>query len=115
MATEHSEAFWLHAEQTISTEELAAVSGFSVAEIAELGNTIFVTMYVYGTDNQPTWFVGTGALQFTDSQGVNTYGGDWYRVTGPYYGATFNPAAVNAVPVGIYTYRELTVTTGQIS
>ena len=36
MATEHGEAFWLHAEQTISTEELAAVSGFSVAEIAEL-------------------------------------------------------------------------------
>ncbi len=36
MATEHTEAVWLHAGQTISIEELATMSGFSVAEIAEL-------------------------------------------------------------------------------
>jgi len=83
--------------------------------IANQGDTIFVAMYVYGSDNQPMWFVGTASLQSTDSQGVNTYVGDWYRVTGPYYGAaTFDPSAVGAVKVGTYTYRELTVTTGQI-
>jgi hypothetical protein len=60
--------------------------------------------------------VGTLYLQSTDTQGVNTYGGTWYRVNGPYYGgATFSPSAVNAFQVGTATYRELSVTTGQIN
>jgi chaperone modulatory protein CbpM len=55
MATEHGDAFWLHAEQTISIEELATASGFSVAEIAELveygalrpaGEMVFSAHYV---------------------------------------------------------------------
>jgi hypothetical protein len=84
--------------------------------IANQGDTIFVTMYVYDSARLPTWFVGTGALVSTDSQGVNLYGGDWYSVRGPYYGAgSFDPNTVAAVKVGAFTYRELTVTTGQVS
>jgi hypothetical protein len=84
--------------------------------LANQGDTIFVTLYVYGADSNPTWFVGTASLTSTDAQGVNRYDGDFYRVTGPFYGgAVFDPNAVNATKVGTYTYRELTATTGQIS
>jgi len=77
--------------------------------LANQGDTIFVTLYVYGADNNPTWFVGTASLTSTDAQGVNRYDGDFYRVTGPFYGgAIFDPSAVNATKVGTYTYRELT-------
>jgi hypothetical protein len=94
---------------------IPAESGWGMT-VANQADTIFVTMYVYDSARQPTWFVGTGLLQSTDSQGVNTYGGDWYSVTGPYYGAaTFDPSTVNATKVGTYTYREVSVTTGQIT
>ena len=41
-------------------------SGWGMS-IANQGDTIFVTMYVYDSARQPTWFVGTGLLQSTDS------------------------------------------------
>jgi hypothetical protein len=91
-----------------------AESGWGMT-IANQGDTIFVTLYAYGADNNPTWFVGTASLASTD-QGVNTYTGDWYRVTGPAYSApTFDPATVNATKVGTYTFREFTATAGQIA
>src|SRR5205814_5636481 len=94
---------------------IPAESGWGIT-IANQGDTIFVTAYVYDSARLPTWFVGTGALQSTDSQGVNAYGGDWFSVHGPYYGSgAFDPNTVAAVKVGTFTYRELTVTTGQLS
>jgi hypothetical protein len=102
-ATDKTDLWWNPAE-----------SGWGMT-IAHQGSTIFITMYVYGTDNQPTWYVGTLLFQSTDSQGVNSWAGTWYRVTGPYYGVTFNPAAVNATQVGNVSYRELTVSTGQVT
>src|SRR5438552_253276 len=103
-ATDKTDLWWNPAE-----------SGWGMT-IAHQGPTIFVTMYVYGTDNQPTWFVGTLLFQSTDSQGVNSWAGTWYRVTGPYYGAaTFDPASVHATLVGNVSYRELSVNTGQIT
>ncbi len=93
---------------------IPAESGWGMT-IANQGNTIFVTAYVYDSAQLPTWFVGTGALVSTDSQGVNLYGGDWYAVRGPYYGSgAFDPNTVAATKVGTFTYRELSVTTGQI-
>src|SRR6266702_3525061 len=68
--------------------------------IAHQGTTMFITMYVYGTSSQPTWYVGTLNFQFTDSSGANVYTGTWYSTTGPYYGGVFKPAAVPALPRG---------------
>src|SRR5438445_2152594 len=83
--------------------------------IADQGGTMFITMFVFGTDGQPTWYVGTVLFQFTDSLGVNVYTGSWYRVTGPYYGVSFNPSLVNASQVGTVTYRATNVNEGQIT
>ena len=94
---------------------IPAESGWGMT-VANQADTIFVTMYVYDSARKPTWFVGTGALQSTDAQGVNTYGGDWFSVAGPYYGAaTFDSSTVSATKVGTYTYRELSFTSGQIT
>ena len=82
--------------------------------IANQGDTIFATVYVYAPDHSPTWFTGTSSSVTTDSQGVNTYSGDWYRVVGPSYNETWNPALVGPTKVGTFTYKELTVTTGQL-
>jgi len=104
LATDKTDLYYIPAE-----------SGWGMT-IANQGDTIFVTAYVYDSARLPTWFVGTGGLVSTDSQGVNLYGGDWYSVRGPYYGSgTFDPSTVNATKVGTFTYRELTVTAGQIS
>ena len=84
--------------------------------LANQGDTIFVTIYVYGPDNLPTWLVGTANLVSTDSSGVSTYGGDLFRTQGPYYAfPTFNPANVVATKVGTYTYRATSVNGGQIT
>lgn len=84
--------------------------------IANQGDTIFVTIYVYGQDNLPTWLVGTATRISTDSSGVNTYSGDLFRTQGPYYGlGAFSPGSVVATKAGTYTYRETSVNGGQIT
>jgi hypothetical protein len=83
--------------------------------IAHQGTTLFITMYVYGTNSQPTWYVGTLNFQSTDASGTNIYTGTWYSTTGPYHGGAFNPASVVATPVGSVTYRAISVTSGQVT
>lgn len=73
--------------------------------------TIFAVLFVYGTNNQPTWYVassltwpGTGALAFS---------GPLYQTNGPWFGAgTFNPAAVGVRQVGTATFTVNDLTTG---
>ena len=92
LATDKTDLYYIPAE-----------SGWGMT-IANQGDTIFVTAYVYDSARLATWFVGTGGLVSTDSQGVNLYGGDWYSVRGPYYGSgTFDPSTVNATKVGTFT------------
>src|SRR5438477_8082672 len=86
---------------------IPAESGWGMT-IANQGDTIFVTMYVYDSARLPSGFVASDTLSPTDAEGGNTYGGDWFSVNGPYYGAaTFDPSTVNATKVGTYTYWEV--------
>lgn len=104
-ATDRSDLWWNQAE-----------SGWGMT-IANQGDILFITLYAYGSDGQPTWFVGPSTtFQAADSQaqGINVFSGPWYRVTGPYFGGAFNPSSVNATQVGTVTYRALSVTTGQV-
>lgn len=70
-------------------------SGWGVNFIQQ-GGTIFATLFVYGTDNTPRWYVAT-MLQ----QGTGNYGGQMYSTTGPYFGAgSFNTSNVVVTTVG---------------
>lgn len=59
------------------------------------GGTIFATLFVYGTDNSPRWFVGimpqTGGGQFS---------GQMYSTVGPYFGGPYNVSQYSPTAVG---------------
>ena len=59
-------------------------------------NQIFGTLFVYGADGKPTWYVMPSG-QFTER---NKFEGQLYRTTGPYFGGAFNPAQVQVIAAG---------------
>ncbi len=70
-------------------------SGWGVNFIQQ-GATIFATLFVYGTDNTPRWYVG-----IMPQSAAGAFTGQMYSTTGPYFGAgTFNSANVITTPVG---------------
>jgi len=73
-------------------------SGWGVNFI-EQGTTIFATLFVYGADQTPRWYVAT-----MDSSGPTLFSGPMYSTTGPYFGAgTFDSSKVTATQVGTMT------------
>lgn len=75
------------------------------ANMIQQEDTIFVTLFVYDSSGQPTWFVGPNTT-FTGTAGTaQRFTGPLYRVTGPYFGAAqFNPSSVAATQVGSVTF-----------
>jgi hypothetical protein len=71
------------------------------ANIIQQGDTMFVTLFVYNSSNNPTWFVAPNTGY---TGGTGTFTGPLYSVTGPYYGVPFNPANVVATQVGTLTF-----------
>ncbi len=76
-------------------------SGWGV-NVAQQNDVLFLTMFVYGADGKPTWFVGPNTLQ----QGFlsPTYTGTLYATAGPVFSGPFNPAAVTNREVGTVTF-----------
>jgi hypothetical protein len=68
-------------------------------------------MFVYDAAHNPVWYVGT--LNHQGSGYVWT--GDMYLTTGPWFGATFNPALFGGRIVGSMTWNGITVTTGTLT
>jgi hypothetical protein len=81
-----------------------AESGWG-ANVAQQNDTMFVTLFVYGSNNAPTWYVASGATWTGQSSSTPTFTGALYQTTGPYFGGgTFNPANVTATQVGTLTF-----------
>lgn len=72
------------------------------ANIAHQGDIIFMTLFVYGADSKTRWYV---ASSMASQGGANAYRftGTLFETTGPFLGGSFNPANVNARPVGSAT------------
>ena len=74
-------------------------SGWGI-NLTHEGNTLFGSWFTYDVDGSPLWLVVT-ALQGAPG----TFSGTLYRTTGPAFSATpFDPAHVNATPVGTATF-----------
>ncbi len=73
-------------------------SGWGV-NVIQQSDMIFATLFVYGSDNTPRWFVTGTGLQGSGS----TFSGSLYSTTGPFFGASFNPASVGNSIVGSMT------------
>ena len=67
------------------------------------GDTVWASLFVYGPDGQPRWYTASEMVSSDDGplhDHPTTVSGDLYEATGPYFGATFNPAAVQRRKVG---------------
>jgi len=94
----------------------AAESGWGM-NIIQQKEVQFITLFVYGSNGQPTWFVAPSTTYTgQDANGVVAFSGPLYATTGPYFGAsTFNPANVNARLVGSIAFAAGEVSGGVVS
>jgi hypothetical protein len=79
-----------------------AESGWGLSLTQHASTNLFAAWFVYGSDGHPIWYVlpnGTWSTNLELST-LNTYSGQVYRTSGPYYGGPFLPANVVVTPVG---------------
>ena len=75
------------------------------ANVIHQRDTLFVTLFVYGQNNAPTWYVASAVNLSSTANGVHTYTGALYRTTGPYFAASaFDERNVEVIPVGTLTF-----------
>ena len=86
------------------------------AGLYQQNDVIFMTLYVYGPDGRATWFVAPDlrAVVFI-APGDPTFQGKLYRVTGPWFGGPFDPAAVQATETGTATLAFPAPSTGTLT
>lgn len=94
-----------------------AESGWGM-NVIQQGDTSFVTMFVYGADNRPTWFTAS-SLKYTGYNEATEefiHEGELFQTTGPAFSAaTFNPNDVSVRRVGYLQFRlSLSATTNTI-
>ncbi len=66
---------------------------------------VFLTFFVYGPDNRPTFFTATLSYTGQTGSGALNFTGPMHTTTGPWFGSGFfNPNAVSARQVGTATF-----------
>ena len=104
-STDFSDMWWVGPEE----------DGWGL-NVTQQGEILFVTLFVYGTDNSARWFV-VPAMAPTVSQPVTgtRFSGDLHQTTGPWFGGTFNPSQVAGNVVGTATITFDSASTGTLS
>jgi hypothetical protein len=82
----------------------ASESGWGV-NVMQQYDTLFMTFFVYGSNNVPTWYVAPAVVYTSVSGGTLTYTGALYQTAGPWFGGSFNPANVSNRIVGSVTFN----------
>lgn len=69
--------------------------------VVQQGETAFITLFVFGPDDKPTWYVASAAQVFAlDANGNPAFRGTLFKATGPWLGGPFDPARLEVRPVG---------------
>jgi hypothetical protein len=68
------------------------------ASVLQQYDTLFIDLFVYGSDGRPTWY--TAAVYYQPQSGRSLFTGDLYVTSGPWFGGFFNPANVGTRRVG---------------
>jgi hypothetical protein len=98
-ATDYSDIWWNPAE-----------SGWGV-NLAQSGDFIFATFFVYGPDNAPIWYSGD-----LTRNANGEYSGGLYATTGTYLGTVpFDPSRTVVNQVGIVTFQPAAADKGTLS
>jgi hypothetical protein len=92
--TDFTDLWWIPAE-----------NGWGV-NIIQQQDILFATLFVYGQNNAPIWFVASGAQYQGIVNGQFTFTGPLYQTSGPYFGAnSFSANSVTNRQVGSFTFR----------
>ncbi len=69
--------------------------------VVQQGETAFVTLFVYGPDERPTWYFASNAAVFAeDASGNPAFRGTLYKTMGPWQGGPFDPSRVSVQAIG---------------
>jgi hypothetical protein len=83
------------------------------ASILQQADVLFVELYVYGPDSQPTWY--SGALYLQSDSGRLLFTGDLFTYTGPWFGTSFNPLTVRNRKVGTISFDATSTDTATLT
>jgi len=106
------------------TPEKGEISGMSREAAFLINNWIllfcaffilFVTMFVYGANGQPTWFVGSNTAYSGGGGTSMSFSGPLYATGGSAYSAPWNPNALNMRQVGTVTFQLTSATTARLT
>ncbi len=89
-------------------------SGWGAA-VLQQWDTLFIDLFVYGSDGKATWFVAAAGYRPDSPAGHAVFTGDLYTATGPFYGIPFDAARVAGRKVGTLAFDADTVTTATLS
>lgn len=65
---------------------------------------VFLTFFVYGTDNRPTFYTATATYTGQSGSGALNFSGQMIQTTGPWLGTFFNPNSVTRQVAGLVTF-----------
>lgn len=65
---------------------------------------VFLTFFVYGTDNRATFYTGQASYTGQSNSGALIFSGPMYETAGPWLGTFFNPNLVSIRQVGTVTF-----------
>lgn len=88
-------------------------SGWGINVIQQY-DTIFATLFVYGTDNSPRWYVASSLTPTGAPTGITAFTGSLYQTTAPYFGGAWTSNGV-ATLVGSMTFQFNSYSTGTLS
>lgn len=112
-------ALALHAAQAPATNVTTDVTdiwwptseaGWGI-QLVQNADIVFATLYVYGTENQPLFFVA--ALENPPGS-TGTWTGTLYVSHGAWFGTAWSPALAGEVPVGTMTFALTGIGTGTL-
>jgi len=83
--------------------------------VAQQGSVLFLTMFVYGPNSQPTWLVGSNIAYSGSSGAAMTFTGPLYATVGSSYAAPWNPAAMSYRQVGSVSFTLNSPTTATLT
>lgn len=78
--------------------------------IIQQQNTLFITLFVYGTDGRSRFYVASGATRTSTG-----FSGDLFETTGPHFGGAFSPSAVTPRRVGTMTFTPANFAQGTLA
>jgi hypothetical protein len=87
---------------------IAKEAGWGV-NLVQADDVLFVTFFIYGPNNQPTWFV---AIMSRDSNG--NFAGNLFSTVGPYFGGPWDPALYSPTLAGTASFVPASPYTGTL-